>query len=164
MAFGVGLMTPVPYPIAYALIGGLSSDSLVKHSEARQAFPEVELIDFDTATRDALEKTHPDHIERVWADGTPGTRSLKHEGCFILHHSGLSQRRRGAVATLADGGSKLPESTTEHQSTPFGEMWLERDQNSRTLFFSPRGLPGFLYWYLLYPFHWLRLRRSAKRT
>jgi hypothetical protein len=35
-------------------------------------------------------------------------------------------------------------------------MWLERDQNSRTIFFSPRGLPGFLYWYLLYPFHWLR--------
>lgn len=171
MAFGVGLMTPVPYPIAYALIGGLSSDSLVKHSEARQAFPEVELIDFDTATRDALEKTHPDHIERVWADGTPGTRSLKHEGCFILHHSGPSRRRRGTVATLAGGGSKLPESKTEHQSTFFGEMWLESHAShagsvtyvSRTLFFSPRGLPGFLYWYLLYPFHWLRLRRFAKQ-
>ena len=157
MAFGVGLMTPVPYPIAYALIGGLSSDSLVKHSEALQAFPEVKLIDFDTATKDALEKTHPDHIERVWADATPGIRSLKHEGCFILHRSGIHQ-------FAGENGSKLPESTTEHQSTPFGEMWLERDQNSRTLFFSPRGLPGFLYWHLLYPFHWLRLRRFAKRT
>jgi hypothetical protein len=144
MAFGVGLMTPVPYPIAYALIGGLSSDSLVKHSEARQAFPEVELIDFDTATRDALEKTHPDHIERVWADGKAGTRSLKHEGCFILHQiSSLS----GATA----------QSKREHHSNFFGEMWLEsrseRDHLSQTLFFSPRGLPGFLYWYLLYPFH-----------
>ena len=36
MASGVGLMTPVPYPIAYALIGGLSADSVVKHSQALQ--------------------------------------------------------------------------------------------------------------------------------
>ena len=39
MAFGVGLMTPVPYPIAYALIGGLSADSVVKHPEALEVFP-----------------------------------------------------------------------------------------------------------------------------
>lgn len=145
MAFGVGLMTPVPYPIAYALIGGLSSDSLVKHPEARQAFPEVELIDFDTATKDALEKTHPDHIERVWADGKAGTRSLKHEGCFILHR----------ISTLS--GATV-QSKREHHSNFFGKMWLEREQNSRTIFFSPRGLTGFIYWYLLYPLHWLRFR------
>jgi uncharacterized protein YbjT (DUF2867 family) len=143
MAFGVGLMTPVPYPIAYALIGGLSSDSLVKHAEALQAFPEVQLIDFDSAAKDAFAKTHPDHIERVWDDGRAGAKSLKHEGCFILHQASSSE------------GSNH-EKKNEHLSNFFGEMWLERDQNSRTIFFSPRGLPGFLYWYLLYPFHWLR--------
>ncbi|HLO33198.1 MAG TPA: NmrA family NAD(P)-binding protein, partial [Anaerolineales bacterium] len=66
MAFGVGLMTPVPYPIAYALIDGLSADSVVKHPEALNTFPEVKLIDFDSATRAALEKTDPISIERVW--------------------------------------------------------------------------------------------------
>lgn len=151
MAFGVGLMTPVPYPIAYALIGGLSSDSLVKHPEALQAFPEVKLIGFDAATRDALEKTHPDHIERVWDDGKPGAKSLKHEGCFILHLDSPLHVGEGV-------------GVREFRHTPFGEMWLERDQNSCTIFFSPRGLPGFLYWYLLYPFHWLRLPRFAKRS
>src|SRR5215208_2321267 len=69
MAFGVGLLTPVPYPIAYALIGGLSADSVVKHPEVLKVFPEVKLIDFDSAARDALAKTHPTHIERVWDDG-----------------------------------------------------------------------------------------------
>ncbi len=39
MAFGVGLMTPVPYPIAYALIGGLSADSVVKHPDALTSSP-----------------------------------------------------------------------------------------------------------------------------
>jgi hypothetical protein len=45
---------------------------------------------------------------------------------------------------------------------PFGELWfeqhIEQDHLSQTFFFSPRGLPGFLYWFLLYPFHWLRFR------
>lgn len=149
MAFGVGLMTPVPYPIAYALIGGLSTDSVVKHPEVLDVFPEVELIDFDTAASDALERTHPDHIERVWVDGSPGTRSLKHEGCFILH-------------CVSSPGNAPAQSNHEpkrtHRSNFFGELWLEQDDTSQTLFFSPRGLPGFLYWYLLYPFHWLRIR------
>lgn len=143
MALGVALMTPVPYPIAHALIGGLSADSVVKHPEALQTFPEVTLIDFDTAVRDALQRTHPDHIERVWVDGRAGVKSLKHEGCFILHlDSHLPQEREV-------GGR-------EFRHTPFGEMWLERDQNSRTILFAPRGFFGFLYWYLLYPFRWLK--------
>src|SRR5690242_21929835 len=66
MALGVGLMTPVPYRIAYALIGGLSADSVVKHPEALTVFPEVKLIDYETATHDALAKTNPSNIERVW--------------------------------------------------------------------------------------------------
>ena len=48
MAFGIGLTTPVPYPIAYALVGGLSSDSLVLHDTARKTFPEVLLVDFES--------------------------------------------------------------------------------------------------------------------
>ena len=149
MAFGVGLMTPVPYPIAYALIGGLSADSVVKHPEALKVFPEVKLIDFDTATQKALKFTHPEHIERVWDDGSPDFKFLKHEGCFILHHE----------SPLAAGeGSGVREKVH-----PFGTEWLEWHvgQNgilSYTLYFSPHGLPGFLYWFLLYPFHWLKFR------
>ena len=162
MAFGVSLMTPVPYPIAYALIGGLSADSLVKHPEALKVFPEVELIDFDTATQNALGFTHPDHIERVWVDGTSHTKSMKHEGCFILH------RIIALVETLAQSER---EEIRAHQNNFFGNLWLEQhieqDPLSQTILFSPHGLPGFLYWFLLYPFHWLRFRglvRKVKKT
>ena len=150
MAFGVGLMTPVPYPIAYALIGGLSADSVVKHPDVLKVFPEVELIDFDTATQKALGYTHPEHIERVWMDGTSHTKSMKHEGCFILH-------RTSQTYTQSKHGEQR-----EHINNFFGKLWLEQhiEQNhlSQTIIFSPCGLPGFLYWYLLYPFHWLRFR------
>jgi uncharacterized protein YbjT (DUF2867 family) len=160
MAFGVGLMTPVPYPIAYALIGGLSADSVVKYPEALKVFPGVKLLDLDAATKDALEKTHPDHIERVWVDGTPGTKSLKHEGCFILYHYGFSQ-------LAGENGSKFPDSKNEHHSNIFGETWIEQhiehNHITQTVFFSPHGLPGFLYWYLLYPFHLISFRSLMRK-
>ena len=163
MAFGVSLMTPVPYPIAYALIGGLSADSLVKHPEALKVFPEVKLIDFDSATHKALGFTHPDHIERVWVDGTSHTKSMKHEGCFILHRV-ISP---GGPLAQSERGEKRA-----HFGNFFGNLWLEQhieqDRMSQTILFSPHGLPGFLYWYVLYPFHWLRfrklLRKAAKRS
>lgn len=165
MAFGVGLMTPVPYPIAYALIGGLSADSVVKHPEALKVFPEVKLIDYDSATQNALKFTHPDHIERVWDDGQAGFKFLKHEGCFILHHLISRSYFPFPVAPLFgnDGGGVI------ENVHPFGNEWLEwhTEQNgilSCTLYFCPRGLSGFLYWFLLYPFHRLRFRSLFRKV
>jgi uncharacterized protein YbjT (DUF2867 family) len=172
MAFGVGLTTPVPYPIAYALIGGLSADSVVKHPEALQVFPEVKLIDFDTAAKDALEKTHPSHIERVWDDGRQGIKSIKHEGCFIDHReiqiSAEPEKIWRAVEQLAEDKEKGIRGTEKIFS--FGTQWMEWHLSghtlSQTVFFRPHGLFGFLYWFLLYPFHMLHFRgliRQIKR-
>ena len=189
MAFGVGLMTPVPYPIAHALIGGLSADSVVKHSEALKVFPEVSLIDFDTATKDALEKTHPSQIERVWDDGGKTAKSIKHEGCFVDHREVVvnSEPERvlqvisnfGVMEPARASDSKLlnPKTNLFHlKDNIFGSQWIEwrtsRVENiaslSQTVFFCPRGLTGFLYWYLLYPFHLinfhLRIRKILRKA
>jgi uncharacterized protein YbjT (DUF2867 family) len=171
MAFGVGLMTPVPYPIAHALIGGLSADSVVRHPEALTVFPEVRLIDFDTATMDALEKTHPFHIE-VWDNGRQGEKSIKHEGCFIQHREiqvdAAPEKMLDALEQfMSTSNDFIKELDTNGQiiacvrNQAAGEKWIEwrvtQVDNltclSQTVFFSPRGLPGFLYWYLIYPFH-----------
>ena len=172
MAFGVGLMTPVPYPIAYALIGGLSADSVVKHPEALHIFPEVKLIDFESATKDALEKTQPAHIERVWDVGTRSAKSIKHEGCFIDHREAVvnakSERVFRELRALCEKQNWSLQMDPENQQAiacmqlpVVGKKWMEwRVINhgnvtyvSQTVFFCPRGLPGFLYWYLFYPFH-----------
>src|SRR6266508_2609077 len=180
MAFGVGLMTPVPYPIAHALIGGLSADSIVKHPDALKVFPEVKLIDFDTATKDALEKTHPSYIERVWDDGGKRGKSIKHEGCFVDHREIFVQASPEKIIQIIKNfavGQLDIENTSDatqvifHSSNrPSGERWIEwrthQIENlinlSQTVFFCPRGLPGFLYWYLLYPFHLLTFRGLIK--
>jgi len=175
-------MTPVPYPIAYALIGGLSSDSVVKHPEALAIFPEVTLIDFDTAARDALKKTHPSQIERVWEDGRQGHRSIKHEGCFIDHREQLLPVEPEKVLSTVlqhvnhsaafDEVQQTDEKISVHvKDQTAGEKWIEwrvvrhaasMTYISQTVFFCPRGLPGFLYWYLLYPLHVIKFNRSIR--
>jgi uncharacterized protein YbjT (DUF2867 family) len=179
MALGVGLMTPVPYPIAYALIDGLSADSVVKHPGALTIFSEVKLIDFDSATKDALEKTHPSHIERVWDDGERRAKSIKHEGCFIDHREintyALPENIYQVIAHHIEKPDWCVELKEQNQriiiqdkSRHAGDKWIEwrisRIGNptymklTQTVFFSPRGLPGFLYWYLLHPFHVINSR------
>ena len=53
-----------------------------------------------------------------------------------------------------------------------GTAWLEFDADplsdgrtrlTQTAFFEPRGLFGFLYWYLVFPFHALIFNRMASR-
>ena len=83
MAIGVGMMTPVPRRIAYTLIGGLASDSIVQHDEVRQIFPNVKLINFEGATTNALQNLSPSSIDRVWEGLGRDAANLKHEGFFI---------------------------------------------------------------------------------
>jgi uncharacterized protein YbjT (DUF2867 family) len=179
MALGVGLMTPVPYRIAYALIGGLSADSIVKHPEALKVFPEVNLIDFDTATKDALAKTHPIHIERVWDDGKRNTKSIKHEGCFIFHQEkkfNVSKERILQALSSFHKISSAPQGEglgVMEKVSPFGTRWTEWRVHqvsqstsptylTHTVFFCPRGLPGFLYWFFFYPFLFMNFRGLIK--
>lgn len=165
MAFGVGLMTPVLYPIAYALIGGLSADSVVKHPEALTVFPEVKLLDLETATKDALEKTHPDSIERVWDNGDRAAKSIKHEGCFIDH------REMPVHATAETITNEIQKMGTCEKNYTFGKQWIQwrichvADVTyiSQTVFFCPCGLLGFLYWYVFYPFHMLHFRGLIRK-
>ena len=183
MAFGVDLMTPVPYPIAYALIDGLSADSVVQYPQASDVFPEVKPIDFHTATKAALEKTDPFYIERVWDDGKGNSKSIKHEGCFIEHREiAITAKRETVFRSIVDFCKRQGWTVKVDQKNyqvvacihkqSAGRKWMEWrvvrhaasvTYMSQTLFFSPRGLPGFLYWYLLYPFHFLSFNGLIKR-
>lgn len=203
MAYGVGLMTPVPRRIARALVRGMSDDSIVKQNDGHEAYPEIKIIDFDSAVRQALENLHPLRIECVWAvgdeapplQGVPSrVRTLKHEGFFITHAKlklDLEPEKAFAiVAKLAEGlkPRKFVVETVEADklillkstATLPGQGWLEwrvgRDLSqtgsltcvSQTSYFAPRGMLGFLYWYLSYPFRVLvfqaRINRIARHS
>ena len=177
MSFGVGLMTPVPRPIAHALIGGLSHHSVVKYDDVLRVFPEVRLIGIDEAVQIALARLSPKHIERVWDDGQHNVMSLKHEGCFILFREikiiASMEKVFQAISRFDNKPNWQVEVDEPNEriiirvkKQPAGEKWIEwrigqvgnLTNLTQTAFFAPRGLPGFLYWYLLYPFHILVFR------
>jgi uncharacterized protein YbjT (DUF2867 family) len=202
MAAGIDLMTPVPYPIAYALVGGLSSDSLILHETAQKTFPEVKLMDYESTVAGALRRLHPLKIERVWDDGSSGVKVLKHEGFFIDHRAikvnappekimavvkqfdqnqnwifaNWLWRLRGRLEGVGQSSSltfyEMEHLTENHVlfrsklKSP-GDGWLEWRVDDGTLaqtaYFAPRGLGGFLYWYLFAPFH-LYLFRGLLKT
>jgi uncharacterized protein YbjT (DUF2867 family) len=161
MAWGVSRLTPVPYPIALALVDGLSSDSVVLHADALRVFPEVNLIDYDAAVHLALENLHPSRIERVWEDGEKRPKSLKHEGFFIW------QRERELAglpeAIFPSLAQQLPPWQVVENQPPlrvlvsrqrsFGVEWLEwylnpvagKNRLKQTRYFAPHGTVGFLY-------------------
>jgi hypothetical protein len=184
MALGIGLITPVPHLIARALVGGLSHDSIVTQKNAHEIYPEVNLINFESATKDALTRLHPLKIERVWEDGEGDIKTLKHEGFFIDYRkikvdaeleklfkavtkfAKHFEMRQFVVDTVEPNHLLLLRSQLK---TP-GQGWVEWriDQSAtptyitQTIFLAPRGLAGFLYWYFSCPFRVLSFHRLTK--
>jgi uncharacterized protein YbjT (DUF2867 family) len=167
MALGIGWMTPVPRPIASALIAGLATDSIVLHEEALRVFQNIRLINLDEALGAALQQTHPEQVERIWADNAR-SKSLKHEGFFIKTdkvelNSITFENFLGALQLLDNPSNWRVDIDRENQRILIckknfhaGDHWVEwqllqHDELAslqRTIFFSPCGLPGFIYWYL----------------
>ena len=192
-------MTPVSHPIARALVKGLSHDSIVVYNDAREIYPEVNLVDFESATKDALTRLHPLKIERVWESDRGSlpenysndrdikktsefyVSTLKYEGFFIDHREirvdaepgkvfdtiTNFRMRRFIVDTIEPDHLLLLRS---QRKTP-GDGWVEWKVGhvinvtylTQTIYFTPRGPAGFLYWYLSYPFHAIIFRRLIKR-
>ncbi|HEY9151766.1 MAG TPA: SDR family oxidoreductase [Anaerolineales bacterium] len=229
MAWGVGILTPAPSWMAYALLGGLSGDSVVQNNEARRVFPNVKLINFEEATTNALKRMFPSSIDRVWQSSKRAAVHINHEGFFIedrcieinaspesvyrvltslggkhgwLYANGLWQLRgwmdkllphanpspREALPKGAERGArgegeglKVGDALDYYRVEAMepnrllrlyselrapGDGWMEWQVEAhengslltQTAFFAPRGLPGFLYWFLLSPAHRLVFR------
>jgi hypothetical protein len=145
-------------------------------------FPGIDLLDYTAAVQRALADTHPAEMERIWLDLDKDIVGIKHEGMFIDYRRArfdvppesifsALQRFTQAVspAPLHIGlvhSFRLDFLSTDTlrlkvaQQIP-GEAWLEWKVTpgvggtllEQTIFFAPKGLPGFLSWYLLAPFH-----------
>jgi uncharacterized protein YbjT (DUF2867 family) len=109
MAWVVDRLTPVPRPIAAALIGGLQSDSRVVDPAAKLAFPEVQLIPYEAAVQQALGELAPERLERVW-EGMDGDRaSFRHEGFIIDYRTRQVNAPAGTVfQQLCEVGGRKP--------------------------------------------------------
>jgi len=186
------LLTPVPMRIVKSLIGGLEGDSVVRRDEVQCVFPGIKLLGFDEAVSSSLAELHPKLLERIWDACDAPVSILKHRGFFIDYrwvHVNASQDKVFQVITSQSGKKtwiftnhyveiNQPDSMLRlrsKQKAP-GDSWIEwrveRESDltklSQAAFFSPRGLRGFLYWYIRRPLQKLALRRlilaSARKS
>jgi len=178
MAFFIDLLTPVESSYAFPLVEGLKNDSLVLDRSNLSLFPGIDLMDYTSAVRRALLDTHPTEIERIWLDLDKDSLEIKHEGMFIDYRRiRLAASINSVFSTLQQyAGFPLKVGLVRAFKLDFlnadtlrlqvaqkipGQAWLEWKVTphaggtllEQTVFFAPKGLPGFLIWYLLYLFH-----------
>ena len=235
-AYWVHMLTPVHWRVLLPLIEGLCSEAVVHDNLAREFFPHIQPMDFQTALHQALGRLADDAVETSWSDAlvlTQGdvrpytlttTEGMMLErrrlvldlppGPIYRAYTGLGGERgwlylnwtwliRGWMDKLIGGvglrrGRRSPDDLRVGEALDFwrveaveperlmrlraemkvpGRAWLEfqsvpqpggKTFLTQTAYFAPRGLAGFLYWYLLYPIHGFifsgMIRKVAERA
>jgi uncharacterized protein YbjT (DUF2867 family) len=89
-SYWVHIVTPIPASIARPLVAGLRNEILVRNDLARRLFPAIQLLDYRTAVKLALEKLDAHAVESAWSDvlstsqrGAPPVTLATHEGMII---------------------------------------------------------------------------------
>jgi len=184
MANFIYRLTPVHISYAFPLVAGLKNDSIVRNKIPEGIFSGIKVLSFAESVRRALTDLHPDTVERVWLDLDRDRIRIKHEGMFIdysrtqsnataekvlarLCQTSKSDKRilNSYLLELLDG-FRLRLKLARKAS---GEGWLEwqitPEENGcileQTIFFAPKGLRGFLYWYILHPFQRIGLTKPT---
>lgn len=185
MANFIHKLTPVHISYAFPLVAGLKNDSIIRDKIPEGLFSEIRVLTYTESVRRALTDLHPDTVERVWLDLERDRIRIKHEGMFIDYaRTRINAPAETAFAMLcqmSNAGSRVLNSYHIEIMDGFclrlrsgrkapGEGWLEWQvipgENGcileQTTFFAPKGLRGFLYWYLLHPCHRTAFDRRAK--
>jgi len=67
-SYWVHLVTPIPATIAQPLIKGLYNENIVRSDTARQLFPDIHPVDYQTAVEQALDQLNAGNVETAWTD------------------------------------------------------------------------------------------------
>ena len=67
-AYWVHMVTPIHWRVVAPLIEGLRSNLIVRDDAAKKLFPQIQPIDFQTATHLALGRVQRDNVETSWSD------------------------------------------------------------------------------------------------
>jgi uncharacterized protein YbjT (DUF2867 family) len=101
-AYWVHMVTPVPYRAVLPLIEGLQADSIVNDDLARLLFPDVQLLDFQTAVRLALARVERAEVETSWSDALVTSAGDLEPYSFRVEDGMFIERRQRVVALPAD--------------------------------------------------------------
>ena len=69
-SYWLKLMTPVPFPIAKALIQGLKSETTIQNDNARKYFPGIHPLSYEESFRRALDEIERKQVISRWCDSS----------------------------------------------------------------------------------------------
>jgi uncharacterized protein YbjT (DUF2867 family) len=109
-SYWVHLVTPVPASIARPLIDGLRNETVVRDCLARELFPAIKPIDYETAVRLALVKLETGDVETAWSGAlattmgdVPPVTLTNEEGMILERRHRIVHANSRSVYTIFSG-------------------------------------------------------------
>jgi uncharacterized protein YbjT (DUF2867 family) len=112
-AYGLVLLSPVPFPVASALVEGLRSETVKLNGNAGRYFPQIEPRPYEEAFRNALAEIEDKQVLSRWCDaGADAACEAKHVGRveeavyadrYTVTLEGVSPERVFAAAAAVGG-------------------------------------------------------------
>ena len=101
-SYWLHLVTPVPATIARPLIQGLRNDVVVRSDTARQLFPQIQPLDYDTAVRLALANLDSGRVETAWSDAVASSQGDTVPVSLSTQEGIIRERRQLRVRASAE--------------------------------------------------------------
>ena len=101
-SYWVHLITPIPARIAQPLIKGLGNEVIVRDETARQLFPSIALLDYETAVHQALKQMEMRGVETAWSDALISSQGNKSPVALLTSEGMIMERRQRTVTAPAD--------------------------------------------------------------
>jgi len=100
-AYWVHMVTPVHWRTILPLIEGLRANLVVHDDEAKQLFPNIEPLDFQSAVHLALGRVLSDAVETSWSDALVNSAGDARPYKFAIEEGMMVERRTLALETPA---------------------------------------------------------------
>ncbi|MCS6907107.1 MAG: SDR family oxidoreductase [Anaerolineales bacterium] len=96
-SYWVHLVTPIPASLARPLIDGLRNEVIVRDSLARQLFPDIQPLDYQSALALALAELDAQRIETSWSDALSTSQGDVVPVSLTIHEGMILERRQEIV-------------------------------------------------------------------
>jgi len=96
-SYWVDLVTPIPAAIARPLIEGLRNESVVRDGSARDLFPGIEPVSYETSVRRALVQLEASTVETAWSDALSSSQGDVSPVILTTQEGMIMERRQRVV-------------------------------------------------------------------
>lgn len=101
-SYWVHLVTPIPASIAQPLIKGLGNEVIVRDQSALELFPEIRLLDYETAVRLALRRMGARGVETAWSGALTSSQGGRTPRALISREGMIIEQRQRLVPVAPD--------------------------------------------------------------